>query len=135
MHIHVKPVLPALGYFKGCCQEPSVERPQHGGGTWGLCVGLCEMRTPCPSPPSFALWASPGRMNNSFSKGLTSPIHAPFAMKTCDHSELFVQERGKTLEVGVLFLLCLEVLLITFFKNYIYHWLLVICVVLGYPGD
>ena len=52
-----------------------------------------------------------------------------------ERSELWAQELGKTLDMRVMFLSCLGVTLITFLKNGIYCWLLVFCVVLGYPRD
>lgn len=93
------------------------------------------MGAPCHAPPAAAVRAPLGRMHNSFSKWLPSALPAPSSKKTCKHSELWAQELGKTLDMRVMFLSCLGVTLITFLKNGIYRWLLVFCVVLGYPRD
>lgn len=52
---------------------------------------------------SAALWASLGRMNNSFSKWLTSPTYTSFCTKTWKPSEPWVQEMVRTLEMGSFF--------------------------------
>ena len=72
---------------KACCQEPSFERPEHVGGTWGLCERLKEGEHPA-LPSASLCWFSGlprGEMKDTFSKEQTSPVHAPFFLKTRKH--------------------------------------------------
>lgn len=128
LHIHVKPGLPALSYFKGCCQESSFERPQYVRGTWGLFMGLQELRTPCRSPSFCCFLGFPGWKERQLLQGadVTRPAPLP-PWRRVKHSELWAQEMGRTLEMVVIFLLCLVLFLIPCFKKkkryYIHHWL------------